>query len=465
MGEVTTIDPSTGLELCRYPVMSAVTVDAAVGAAARAGDQWREVSIGERMEGLRAVACVMARRRDSLAELATAEMGKPIAEARAEVDKCVWCLELVADTAPGVLAEVPILGEGLDACLVREPLGLVLAVMPWNYPYWQVVRATGAALAAGNAVLVKHADNVTGCSLAMADVVREAGLPEGVFTPLVVEVSQIGELIADPRVAAVTLTGSARAGQAVAAAAGAALKPTVLELGGSDPFIVLEDADVEAAADCVVRSRFQNSGQACIAAKRAIVIDEVYDDFKQLVLDRVSTLRVGNPRDEETHVGPVARDDLRRQLHDQVSRSIEAGARLLVGGRPMDGPGFFYAATVVEEIPSTSPAAVEELFGPVLALFRVPDEECAVAVANATEFGLGSNVWTSDVRRGGAVARRLRAGHTAINGMSASDPRIPFGGVKSSGYGRELGRAGLEAFVSIHAVTVHEGTIRGRPAH
>lgn len=455
MDTVITIDPSTGEELGRYPTTSPGELERVIERAGRAGGEWGRMPIEERADALRAMADAMQRGREELAALATAEMGKPITEARAEVDKCAWGLRHAAEIAPRVLSEESLPGEDLHASVRLEPLGTILAIMPWNYPYWQVVRAAASVLAAGNTLLLKHADGVTGCALALGEVARQAGLPDHVLQAVVLPVDRVGGVIGDPRVAGVTLTGSVRAGRAVAAAAGAALKPAVLELGGSDPFIVLEDADVEAAAACAVRSRFQNNGQTCIAAKRAIVARGVYGAFRERVVERMGALRVGDPSDETTDVGPMARHDLRDLLARQVAGTLAAGARLVTGGSPVERPGFFFAPTLVEDVPAGAPAAVEELFGPALALFEVAGEEEAVALANATEFGLGSNVWTADLDRGRALAARLRAGHTAVNGMTASDPRIPFGGVRSSGYGRELGRLGLQAFVNVHAIVVH----------
>lgn len=454
MSEIVTVDPSTGEEIGRYATMDGDAVEAALQATAGTQAEWAATPVEERSDVLRAVADAMVQRRQELAAMATTEMGKPITEALAEIDKCVGGLRHVADTAPAVLADSPLASGDLDASVCYEPLGSILAIMPWNFPYWQVIRAGASALAAGNSLVLKHADNVTGCALALNEVIRSAGAPEGLFGVLIVDVPRVSEIIKDERIAGITLTGSTRAGRAVAAAAGASLKPTVLELGGSDPFVVLDDADIDAAAACAVRSRYQNAGQVCIAAKRIIVADAVYDEFADKVLDHVSRLRTGDPSDHATQVGPMARADLREELHQQVRRSVDAGARLVVGGRPVPGAGFFYEPTVLQDIPRHAPAASEELFGPVLSLFRVSDDDEAVALANDTEFGLGSSVWSADVGRARRLTRRLRVGHTAVNGVTASDPRLPFGGVRSSGYGRELASNGLLAFVNVHSVTV-----------
>jgi succinate-semialdehyde dehydrogenase/glutarate-semialdehyde dehydrogenase len=352
--------------------------------------------------------------------------------------------------------------EAVRTRVVSVPLGVLFAIMPWNFPYWQVVRALAPAVTAGNAVVLKHAPSTTGCGLLLADVAADAGLPAGVFSVLVAGFDRTPELservITDDRVAAVTLTGSTGAGRAVAAIAGRALKKTVLELGGSDPFIVLADADLDAAAAWAARSRFQNAGQSCIAAKRIIVEDQVADEFTERLLGHVAQLRIGDPTEEGVTVGPLARRDLRDAVVRQVRESVEQGARVLAGGRAPDRPGFYYEPTVLDQVSAAMPVLGEEVFGPAVPLIRAVDADDAVRLANNTRFGLGSNVWTSDLARGEEIAVRLDAGHTAVNGMTASDARLPFGGVKDSGYGRELSSHGIHEFVNVHTVVVNGPT-------
>jgi succinate-semialdehyde dehydrogenase / glutarate-semialdehyde dehydrogenase len=457
---VTTVDPSTGTPLASYEETRAEDIDVILDRAARAAAAWRRVSPGERAEALRRLAAALRGRRDDLAVLATREMGKPLAESTAEVDKCAWACEWFAGHGPAMLEPEPVDTGAVRTRILYVPLGVVFAIMPWNFPYWQVVRALAPAVMAGNVLVLKHAPSTTGCALLLAGVAAEAGLADGVFSVVVAGVGRTPELseriIGDDRVAAVTLTGSAGAGRSVAAAAGRALKKTVLELGGSDPFIVLADADLEAAAAFAVRSRFQNAGQSCIAAKRIIVEDPVAGDFTERLLKHVAQLRIGDPMDPGTTVGPLARADLRDGLDRQVRQSAGRGARILAGGRPADRPGFYYEPTVLDHVTAGMPVLTEEVFGPAVPIVRVPDPGAALRLANGSRFGLGSNVWTADLDRGEDIAARLDAGHTAVNGMTASDPRLPFGGVKDSGYGRELSRHGLHEFVNIHTVVVND---------
>ncbi|OYY12894.1 MAG: NADP-dependent succinic semialdehyde dehydrogenase, partial [Rhizobiales bacterium 35-68-8] len=341
-----------------------------------------------------------------------------------------------------------------ESAVVFDPLGVVLAIMPWNYPFWQFFRFAAPAFAAGNGAILKHANNVPQCALAIEEVMREAGCPEGLFRTLLIDSGAVAGLIADDRIAAVTLTGSTEVGMIVAAQAGRALKKQVLELGGSDPFIVLADADIDAAAAMAVKARFINVGQSCINAKRFIVEDAVADRFVEAFCAGVARLKMGDPLERDTNIGPMARANLRDTLHDQVERSVAAGAVLKAGGTPVDGPGFFYPATVLDHVGPDMAAACEETFGPVAAVIRVADAEAAIARANAIEFGLGAALWTSDVARGKALARRIEAGAVFVNGMTASDPRLPFGGIKKSGYGRELGVYGIREFVNIKTLWV-----------
>jgi succinate-semialdehyde dehydrogenase/glutarate-semialdehyde dehydrogenase len=388
------------------------------------------------------------------ASLLTEEMGKPIVEAEAEIEKCAWNCDFFADSAPKFLADEHV-DTGVEASYVAfQPLGVVLAIMPWNFPFWQVLRFAAPALMAGNGAVLKHASNVPRCALAIQEVLETAGLPKGLFRTVLVPGSATEQLIGDPRIAAVTLTGSSEVGQRVASAAGKALKKQVLELGGSDPFIVLADADLQAAARVAVRARNQNNGQSCIAAKRFIVEESVADEFTSLFAEAVGALQVGDPMQRSTNVGPLARGDLREALDRQVSGSLSAGAKALVGGHSMNGKGYFYEPTVLDGVKDTMPAFREETFGPVAAVIRARDADAAVQLANDTEYGLGANVWSRDVARARQLARHIEAGSVFINGMVASDPRLPFGGIKHSGYGRELGVYGIREFTNIQTIIV-----------
>ena len=467
---VTTVNPATGEPLASYEETGRGELDAILERAHAAAAAWRVTAPAQRADALRRLARALRGDRDELALLATREMGKPLAEAGAEVEKCAWTCEWFADHGPALLEPDEVETEAGRSYVAYVPLGVVFAIMPWNFPYWQVVRALAPALAAGNVVVLKHAPSTTGCALRLAELAAEAQLPEGVFTVIVAGVETtpaISErVIGDDRVAAVTLTGSSRAGRSVAATAGGALKKTVLELGGSDPFIVLADADIEAAAAWAVRSRFQNSGQSCIATKRIVVEEPVADEFAERVLAHVEALRLGDPTDPEVTVGPLARSDLRDALARQVSESVAQGARVLAGGKAPERPGFYYEPTVLDLVSPGMPVLTEEVFGPAVPLLRAADADEAVRLANDTRYGLGSNVWTSDLTRGQELAMRIDAGHTAVNWITTSDPRLPFGGVKDSGYGRELSSAGIHEFVNVHTMVVNEpaGPVTDRPA-
>ncbi|RMF87253.1 MAG: NAD-dependent succinate-semialdehyde dehydrogenase [Nitrospirae bacterium] len=451
---IESLNPATGELLERFEAMAPEAVEAAVAATFAAWRAWRDTDFATRAERMREAARLLRRDAERHARTMTEEMGKPIREARAEVEKCAWVCDYYAETAADHLAPEPGESDGSKAYVRFDPLGPVLAVMPWNFPYWQVFRFAAPALMAGNAGLLKHASNVPRCALAIEALFREAGFPEDLFRTLLVGADQVGAVIDDPRVAAVTLTGSEPAGRQVAARAGSALKKTVLELGGSDPFVVLEDAELDTCCAVATTARCLNSGQSCIAAKRFIVVEAVYDRFLEAFTDRMRALRVGDPLDEATEVGPLARADLRDELHEQVVRSVERGARVVTGGTVPEGPGAFYPPTVLVEVGPGQPAYEEELFGPVAAVIRARDEAEAVAIANDTRFGLGASLWTADVERGERLAARIEAGSVFVNGMVKSDPRLPFGGVKASGYGRELARFGIREFVNVKTVWV-----------
>jgi succinate-semialdehyde dehydrogenase/glutarate-semialdehyde dehydrogenase len=443
------VNPATGAVVDTYEPDGEAAVEAALADAAAAFAAWRERPLREREELLAAAGDVLRDRTDDLAELMTREMGKPVSQARSEVEKCAWVCDHYAEHASAYLApEGHPSPPGSDVETVYEPLGPVLAVMPWNFPLWQVFRFAAPYLTAGNVGLLKHASNVPGCARAIEDVFREAGYPEGVFRTLLVGSDRVEDLLADDRVRAATLTGSGPAGRAVAETAGANLKKTVLELGGSDPFVVLDDADLDAAAGTGAWARNLNGGQSCIAAKRFVVHTDVHGAFLDRFVEEVEALTVGDPLDEATEVGPQASADLMADLHEQVRESVAAGATVLTGGEPLDREGAFYPPTVLTDVPAGCPADAEEVFGPVAAVYEVDDEDAAVALANDTRFGLGASVWTADRDRGRRVGRRIEAGCVYVNQLVKSDPRVPFGGIGDSGYGRELAGAGIREFVN-----------------
>ncbi|ELZ65770.1 succinate-semialdehyde dehydrogenase (NAD(P)(+)) [Haloferax prahovense DSM 18310] len=449
------IDPSTGERIESYAEHTQSAVEEALDRANEAFEEWRLRPVREREELLAAAGEVLRENKRTYAETMTREMGKPISQAIAEVEKCAWGCDHYAEHASAYLeSEGHPSPPGASVETVYEPLGPVLAVMPWNFPFWQVFRFAAPSLTAGNVGLLKHASNVPGCSMAIEEVFREAGYPEGVFQSLLISSDLVDGILADDRVRAATLTGSGPAGRAVASTAGEHLKKTVLELGGSDPFIVLDDADISAAAEVGAQARNQNGGQSCIAAKRFIVHTDVYHAFLDQFTEAVSSLTVGDPMDEETDVGPQARQDLLEALHGQVEASVEAGARVVTGGEPLDRQGAYYPPTILTEIPEGCPVDAEETFGPVAAVYAAPDENAAIVKANDTEFGLGASIWTEDRERGERLARQIDTGNVYVNQLVKSDPRVPFGGVKESGYGRELSNAGIMEFVNRKTVWV-----------
>ncbi len=452
--DFSTIDPTTGERIEAFAYMTHVEIVKRLDGARAAQRAWCEISLEERGALLREVGRRLRAERDGLAATATHEMGKPIVQARAEVEKCAACCEYFADDAATLLADVAAPSPAKRSYVAFRPLGVVLAIMPWNYPYWQVFRAAAPALMAGNAIVLKHAENTTRCALEMERIFREAGAPPDLFATILYSNEATDALIADERIAAVTLTGSERAGIAVGSAAGAALKPSVLELGGSDAFIVRADADLDATANGAVTARFQNNGQSCIAGKRFIVVDAVYDAFVERFAAHAGALAVGDPTAESTGLGPVARGDLRDTLHAQVRASVDAGARLVLGGHARDGAGYFYDATIVADVVPGMRMFDEEVFGPAAAVIRARDDDHAIELANASAFGLGGSVWTADVAEGERLAARLECGCAFVNAVVASDPRVPFGGVKRSGYGRELAGSGIHEFVNIQTVWI-----------
>ncbi len=451
---VQSINPATEELLGSFEEFSPDQLDEALDQAAAAFEHWRRTSFAERRQLMVKAAGYLREQKATLAGLITAEMGKPIAEAEAEIEKCAWNCDFYAESAERFLAPRQISTNARESFAAFEPLGPVLAIMPWNFPFWQVFRFAAPTLMAGNTGLLKHASNVPQCALAIEGVFRSAGFPPGVFQTLLASGSTVEALIGDDRIRAVTLTGSDVTGAKVGAAAGRALKKCVLELGGSDPFIVLADADLEAAATTGARARNQNTGQSCIAAKRFIVVEEVADEFERLFVDAVSGLRVGDPAERETRIGPLARSDLRDALERQVGRSLGEGASLALGGHRLERKGYFYEPTVLTQVTPVMAVAREETFGPVAAVIRARNAAEALEIANDSPFGLGASLWTRDVSAAPALAQEIQAGSVFINGMVASDPRLPFGGIKRSGYGRELSEFGIREFVNIQTVWI-----------
>ncbi|WLP88677.1 NAD-dependent succinate-semialdehyde dehydrogenase [Gordonia sp. NB41Y] len=456
---LTTVDPTTLEPIGDYPTHTPAQIDEIVEQAADAAATWRHEPFAARTAVLHRIADLIEERSAELGALITAEMGKPLAEAAAEVAKCAWNCRHVADHGPTALAATPL--SGPDDAAVRieyEPLGVILAIMPWNFPLWQLFRFAAPAIMAGNTVILKHSPNVTGCALAIESLFAEGRGDIRLLSTILVEESVVGavsdRVIADARVAAVTVTGSTRAGAAVASSAGRALKKSVLELGGSDPFIVLDDADLGTAANHAVRSRFMCAGQTCIAAKRIILAESVIADFTHELVSRVDRITVGDPTDPATDMGPLARPDLVDQIQRQVDTSVAMGATVLAGGHRLDRTGNFYAPTVLADVTPDMPVYNEETFGPVAVLVSVSDDDSAVETANDTEYGLAASVWSRDIDRAVGVGRRIDCGAFYVNSFVASDPRVPFGGVKRSGFGRELGDLGMREFTNARTVWV-----------
>ncbi len=452
---IKSINPANDEVIKTYEEMNAGEVNSIIDSADSAFKEWRKTGFPDRSEKMKNAAAILREKKEELARVMTLEMGKPIKQARSEVEKCAWVCDYYSDNAEKFLADQIIETDASKSFVTFQPLGVVLAVMPWNFPLWQVFRFAAPGLMAGNAGVLKHSSNVMGCALAIEDVFKQAGFPENLFRALVIPSKRVEEVINNPKIAAVTLTGSVPAGKAVAKMAGAVLKKTVLELGGSDPYLILEDSDLEKAVDTCVTARMINGGQSCIAGKRFIIVEEVYDKFEKLFTEKMKSQKMGDPFDEANDLGPQARTDLRNELHIQVEESVKKGAKLLAGGKIPEQKGAYYPPTVLSNVSKGMPAYDEELFGPVAALIKVKDENEGLQVANDTVFGLGAAVITGNLSRGERIAKsELNAGACFVNSFVKSDPRLPFGGVKESGYGRELSAFGIKEFVNIKTVYI-----------
>lgn len=449
------INPANLQVIKTYNPMLTSEVKSIVDLTNTAFEKWKDTSFDHRSKLMLKAVDVLRKKKEDYARLMTLEMGKPISQSRAEVDKCAWICEYYAENAEKFLTDELISTDASKSFVSFQPLGLVLAVMPWNFPFWQVFRFAAPGLMAGNAGILKHASNVSGCALAIEEVFSEAGFPENLFRAILVPSSQMEDVIRNEKIKAVTLTGSVPAGKAVAKTSGSVLKKTVMELGGSDPYVILEDADLEMSADTCVTARLINGGQSCIAAKRFIVVEKVYDSFEKLFVEKMKSKKMGDPFDELNFIGPQASVPLRDELHQQVEKSIELGAKLLLGGKIPEIEGAWYPPTVLSNVKKGMPAFDEELFGPVAALIKAKDEAEAIEIANDSIFGLGAAVFTKDVKRGERIAKeKLQAGCCFVNAFVKSDPRLPFGGIKESGHGRELSSFGIREFINIKTVYV-----------
>ncbi len=453
---ISTVNPATGEEVRSFEALTEGEIDEKIQRAADTFREYKKTSFAERARMMIRAAEILEEEAEEFGRLMTSEMGKTLAAATAEAKKCARGCRYYAENAERFMADEEVELEGARAYIRYEPLGPILAIMPWNFPFWQVFRHAAPALMAGNVILLKHASNVPQCALAVEDIIHRAGFPEGAFQTLLIGSSQVQAVIDDPRVRAVTLTGSEGAGRQVGSEAGENIKPSVLELGGSDPFIVMPSADLEKAVSTAVTSRTLNNGQSCVNAKRIIVHEEIADEFERRFVESMVALRVGDPMSEDTDMGPLATPQMLEDVDGQVRKSVEAGARVLTGGKPADGPGNFYPPTVITDIPEDSPAYREEIFGPVASLFRVGDIDEAIRLANDTSFGLSSSAWTNDPQEQERFINEIEAGMVYVNRMTESTPEIPFGGAKNSGYGRELSHFGIHEFTNIKTVWIDE---------
>jgi succinate-semialdehyde dehydrogenase/glutarate-semialdehyde dehydrogenase len=452
---IDSINPATEERIKSYVETTPEETKRTLEQTGRAFERWRETPIQERAVRMKKAAALLQERKEEYARLMTLEMGKPILQARAEIEKCAWACEYYSEHGAEMLRDEVVATDASRSFVTFQPLGVVLAIMPWNFPFWQVFRFAAPSLMAGNGALLKHAPGVFGCALAIEELFRAAGFPEHLLRVLLIHEDRVAGVMEHPLVAAVTLTGGTAAGKAVASKAGSLIKKSVLELGGSDPYLILEDADLEQAVEACAASRLMNCGQSCIAAKRFVVVEPLRRQFEQLLVQKMKSSKIGDPMDETVDLGPMARLDLRNDLHKQVKRSIEKGARLLLGGTIPESKGAWYTPTILSEVAKGMPACDEELFGPVAAVLPAADDETAIRIANDTTYGLGAAVFTRDLDRGERIAAtRLRAGACFVNTYVRSDPRLPFGGIKESGYGRELSAFGIREFVNIKTVYI-----------
>lgn len=449
---IETINPATGELVKKFDELSSDEVRVEIEKAHNTFLRWRTTSFSERKELMLNASRILKDKKQKYGEVLTLEMGKPVKQAVAEVEKCACVCEYYANNAESILQKEVIETDASESYVQFDPLGVLLAVMPWNFPFWQVFRFAAPALMAGNVGLLKHASNVPMSALAIEEIFLEAGFPQHCFKTLLIGSSLVGEIISNPNIKAATLTGSEHAGQKVAEACGKQLKKTVMELGGSDPFIILADANLEDALKTAVTARLINNGQSCIAAKRFIVVEKIYNEFEKKFVERMSPVKIGDPMDNSTELGPMAREDLLNELHQQVEESVKKGAKILTGGKRLNMKGYYYPATVLADVVLGMPAYSEELFGPVATLIKAKDTEDAIRIANDTNFGLGASLWTGDLDKAKELAGQINSGSVFINGMVKSDPRLPFGGIKMSGYGRELSHYGIKEFVNIKTV-------------
>lgn len=454
---IQTINPATEAVLQEYPTFNEKQIEALIDAGHLTFNIWKKTTFLQRKQAMLKMASLLRQKKNDFALLMASEMGKPISAGKAEIEKCAWVCEHYAEHAEDYLQPRTIQTEMKKTLVCYQPLGIVFAIMPWNFPFWQVFRFAVPTLMAGNAVILKHAPISTGTGEAIAALFLEAGFPDHLFQHFILDNEMAAKVIAHKKIVAVTLTGSERAGQVVAANAGSHLKKAVLELGGNDPYVILEDADLDLAANCIVTSRLNNSGQVCIAAKRIIAVKSICDQLVENIKEKMARYKMGNPLDETTNLGPMARDDLRKTLHEQVLKSVKLGAKLAIGGEIPKGRGFYYPPTLLLEVSKGTPAFDEELFGPVIAIINAENEMDAIQLANQSEYGLGAAVFTKDLARGEHIARyELEAGACFVNAFVASDPRVPFGGIKNSGYGRELSKEGILEFVNTKTVAIHD---------
>jgi len=449
---IQSINPATGKILKEFKESKKEKINNQIDKSVNIFELWREKTFSERSKLLRKTAHILRNNKKEYSSIMTLEMGKPIAQAEAEIEKCAWVCEFYADNGEKFLEKETVDTDADKSFVAFRPLGVILGIMPWNFPFWQVFRWAVPAIMAGNVCVLKHSSNVPQCALAIEKIFKKAGFLENTFKTLLVSSNKISEIIKDDRIAAVSLTGSTEAGSDTAKNAGKNLKKTVLELGGSDPFIVLEDANLDYSTDKAVDARMINTGQSCIAAKRFIVLKDVFDDFKNILVKKINKLKVGDPKDINTDIGPLARLDILEQIDSQVKKSVEKGADILTGGKILKSSGFFYSPTIISNVKKGMPVYEEETFGPVATIINVNDEKEAIKTANDTCYGLGASIWTEDVRKGQRLAKYLEAGNVFVNEMVKSDPRLPFGGIKKSGYGRELSHYGIKEFVNIQTI-------------